>query len=54
MRLRAMQRSLRPWPVTFGVVLLLLSLLALAVGAIRASAGRATQPSVAIKGVPFK
>jgi hypothetical protein len=54
MRLRAMQKSLQPWPVTFVGSLLLLSLLALAVGATRVSAGRAAQPSVAIKGAPFK
>jgi hypothetical protein len=54
MRLRALQKSLRPWPATFVGSLLLLSLLTLAVGAIRVSGQRTAQPSVAIKGAPFR
>jgi len=53
-RLHAAQKSLRWWPIHLTGVLLLKSLLAPAVGATHASAKRATQPSVAIKGAPFK
>ena len=54
MRLHVAQKALRLWPVMLVGSLLLASLLAPAVGATRASAGRPKQPSVAIKGAPFK
>ena len=54
MGLHAARKSLRWWPILLTGVLLLMSLLAPAVGATHASARRATQPSVAIKGAPFK